>query len=494
MKILIINPHYPDTFWSYKHALKFISKKASFPPLGLLTVAAMLPKQWEKKLVDLNTERLSDNQLLWADYVFIGGMTIQKKSAFNIIERCNKFGKRIVAGGPLFTIDYEDFNGTVNHFVLDEGERTVPLFLEDLEKGIAKPLYRSDGFPELTNSPVPSWELLKMNKYASMGIQYSRGCPYNCEFCNVTVLNGRKPRTKNKEQIIEELDRLYNLNWRGGVFFVDDNFIGNKKKLKDEILPALIKWGEKKKFPFDFTTEVSINLADDDKLLTLMEQAGFSTVFVGIETPNEESLVECNKFQNKNRDLLQSVKKIQRFGIQVSAGFIVGFDSDPPSIFEKQINFIQQSGIVTAMVGLLNAPQGTRLYQRLKNESRLLRKISGDNTDFSINFIPRMNYDSLIKGYKKIVNTIYSPGNYYDRLKTFLKEYKPQTKKFPKFRFRDIGAFLKAIWYLGIHGKERIYFWKLFIWTVSYKPKLLKIFLTCAIYGFHFRKVFDVYI
>jgi len=493
VKILLINPQYPDTFWSYKHALKFISKKASFPPLGLLTVAALLPENWEKKLIDLNTNKLSEKNISWADYVFIGGMTVQKKSAFAVIERCREMGKKIVAGGPLFTMDSDEFKGIVDHFVLDEGEITIPMFLRDLDSGSLKPVYRSQEFPALDKTPVPDWKLINMKKYASMSIQYSRGCPYNCEFCNVTILNGHKPRTKNRNQILAELDTLYDLRWKGAVFFVDDNFIGNRKKLKEDILPAITEWIEGKKYPFRFTTEVSINIADDDELLRLMADSGFEEVFVGIETPNEESLIECNKFQNKGRDLVANVKKIQQFGLQVLGGFIVGFDNDPTSIFEKQINFIQKSGIVTAMVGLLNAPKGTKLYKRLKKENRLTKAFTGDNTDCSMNFVPKMNYQTLISGYKKLVNTIYSPGNFYDRLKVFLKEYKPKKKKLPKLSLNDIGAFLKSIWFLGIQGRERFHFWKLFVWTISYKPKLFRIFMTCAIYGFHFRKVFEAY-
>jgi len=494
MRILLINPKYPVTFWSYKYALRFISKKASFPPLGLLTVSSLLPEDWEKKLVDMNVNPLTDKNILWADYVFIGGMAIQKSSAIKVIEKCKKFGKRIVAGGPLFTMEYEDFDEMVDYFVLDEGEATIPLFLKDLESSKIKHIYRAKKFPDIEKSPVPDWKLVNLKKYASMNIQYSRGCPYNCDFCNVTLLNGHRPRTKNKQQILNELNRLYSLGWKGPIFFVDDNFIGNKKKLKNEILPAIIEWRNRKKFNFSFTTEVSINIADDDELLRLMAEAGFDNVFVGIETPNEESLVECSKFQNKGRDLTKSVKKIQKFGMQVLGGFIVGFDNDPPSIFERQINFIQKSGIVTAMVGLLNAPKGTKLYKRLKKENRITGNISGDNTDCSINFIPKMNYEVLLNGYKKILKTIYSPINYYERIKIFLREYKPLDRKISKPNFSEIMAFLKSIWFLGIKGKERFHFWKLLFWTILKKPRLFKTSITLAIYGFHFRKIYESYV
>jgi radical SAM superfamily enzyme YgiQ (UPF0313 family) len=374
--------------------------------------------------------------------------------------------------------------------VLNEAENTLPLFLDDLKKDRAQKIYTSKDWPDIKKTPTPQWSLINKKKYASMSIQYSRGCPYNCEFCDIIVLNGHKPRTKSKKQILEELEAIYELGWRGGVFFVDDNFIGNKKALKKEMLPFLIDWMRQKKYPFYFFTETSINLSDDDELIKLMVKAGFRRVFIGIETPNEDSLTECNKYLNKNRDLLASVKKIQNFGLEVQGGFIVGFDSDTPSIFEKQIKFIQNSGIVTAMVGLLNAPRGTRLYQRLKKEGRLLGSSSGDNTDFSLNFIPKMNHETLINGYKKILDTIYSPKHYYKRVRTFLRHYRP--KKFDKkayFKFCYISAFLKSIWLLGIQGKERFQYWKLIIWTLVRRPYFIGISISFAIYGFHFRKI-----
>ena len=420
MKILMVYPKYPDTFWSFKHALQFISKIAAFPPLGLLTVASLLPEKWEKRLIDMNVSDLIEDDLKWADYVFISAMVVQKKSALEVIRRCKNLGIKVVAGGPLFTTGYKEFED-IDHFVLNEAENTLPAFLDALKKGCPQHIYTSKEWPDLKKSPSPQWELINMKKYASMCIQYSRGCPFDCEFCDIIALNGHKPRTKSKGQILDELEVLYTQGWRGGVFFVDDNFIGNKERLKKELLPSLIHWMKQKKYPFSFFTETSINLSDDEELMQLLVKAGFRKVFIGIETPNEESLTECNKYLNKNRDLVACVKIIQGNGLEVQGGFIVGFDNDPLSIFERQINFIQKSGIVTAMVGLLSALPGTKLYQRLKKEDRLLKVPSGDNTDFSINFIPKMNVETLINGYKKILNTIYSPKYYYKRVITFLK-------------------------------------------------------------------------
>jgi len=493
MKILLVYPEYPETFWSFKYALKFISKKASLPPLGLLTVAALLPKEWEKKLVDMTITALSDRDIKWADYVFISAMSIQKESVKKIITQCRRLGTKIVAGGPLFTSGYEDFEDDVDYFVLNEAEITLPQFLEDLKGEQLKHIYKSDQFPDIKKTPIPLWELVDINKYVTMCIQYSRGCPFNCDFCDVTFLFGHKMRLKTKDQILAELDSLYLQGWRGGVFIVDDNFIGNKRELKVEVLPAMINWMEERKYPFTFTTQASINLSDDEELMRLMIRARFDSVFVGIETPNEESLAECNKLQNKNRDLIACVKKIQNFGLIVNGGFIIGFDSDPPSIFESMIEFVQKSGIVSAMVGLLNAPRGTKLYQRLVKEDRLLKEATGDNTDLSINFIPKMNYKVLIDGYKRVLNTIYSPKYYYERVLTLLKNIRPLQKKRYQFHLYYLTAFLKSIWHLGIIGKERIYYWKIFLWTLFRRPKLLPMAITYAVYGFHFRKIYKNY-
>jgi len=489
----LVYPQYPDTFWSFKHALKFVSKKAAFPPLGLLTVAAMLPGEWEKKLVDMNVTRLTDEDIKWADYVFISAMVVQQDSVKEVIARCKRLNTRIVVGGPLFTTGYEEFDG-VDHFVLGEAEVTLPLFLEDLEKGCARHVYSSGTRPDISRTPIPLWSLINMNNYSSMNVQYSRGCPFNCEFCDIILLNGHQPRTKEKEQLVAELDELYRRGWREGVFVVDDNFIGNKKKLKLEILPAIIEWRKGKRHPFVLSTEASINLADDEELMQLMVDAGFSTVFIGIETPNEESLLECAKMQNRNRDLVASVKKIQNYGLEVQGGFIVGFDSDPLSIFKNQINFIQKSGIVTAMVGLLNAPPGTRLYQRLKKENRLVKAFTGNNTDCSLNFIPRMNYETLINGYKQILDTIYSPRSYYERVQTFLKEYKPRGDIASRLQFHHIRAFFKSVWFLGIREKGRRYYWKLFLSTLLKQPRKFPISISLGVYGYHFRKVVEKYV
>lgn len=491
MNVLLIYPSYPDTFWSFKYALKFIRKKAANPPLGLLTVAALLPEEWSKRLVDVNVEKLSDEDLLWADLVFIGGMIIQRKSAKEIIARCKAVGARVVAGGPLFTAEPERFE-EADHLVLDEAEITLPAFLDDLANGCPKKTYRAEGLCDLKNSPVPAWDLIDPKKYASISLQFSRGCPFNCEFCNVTILFGHQIRIKTARQVVAELDTIYYMGWRGNIFFVDDNFIGNKRYLKKELLPALIQWRQGKKGCV-FYTEASINLADDQELMRLMVKAGFDSVFIGIESPDEDSLTECRKCQNKNRDLLKNVKIIQRAGLQVLGGFIIGFDSDNRSTFQRQIDFIQKSGIVTAMVGMLQAPPGTPLFDRLKLENRLLGGITGDNVDGTTNIIPVMGKDVLQEGYRSIMGHIYAPKHFYRRVRIFLKDYKSPEFNIPMDLQRFL-AFFRSTFRLGIRGRERFQYWHLLVWTMIYRPRHIPLAVTLAIYGYHFRRICERYI
>ncbi len=451
MKLLMLYPEFPDTFWSFKHALKFVRRKASSPPLGLITVAAMLPAEWEKRLVDLNVRALTKADLEWADLVFISAMVVQRESARALIAKCKALGLKVVAGGPLFTQEYQKFSD-VDHFVLNEAEITLPPFLEDLGRGSARQVYSTTEYADIHQAPVPVWSLVDRQYYDAMSIQFSRGCPYTCDFCNITALLGHRPRTKTSAQIIAELDALYALGWRRNIFFVDDNFIGNKKALKTDILPALIEW-RKDKTGCRFITEASINLSDDPELMTLMVQAGFHSVFVGIETPDEIALEECHKNQNKNRDLVESVKRLQRAGMQVMGGFIVGFDSDTPAIFRRQIEFIQKSGIVTAMVGLLQAPYGTKLYERMQAEGRLTDDPSGDNVDGRTNIVPKMDYQVLRSGYRALMEEIYSPGLFYERIKNFLREYNPYAELVP-IEPQEILAFFRSVYQLGIKGVE----------------------------------------
>jgi radical SAM superfamily enzyme YgiQ (UPF0313 family) len=485
MNILLVYPQYPDTYWSFKHVLKFVSRKATFPPLGLLTVAALLPQEWDKKLVDLNVTELKDEQITWADMVFLSAMIVQTDSAREVIRRCKALGKTIVAGGPAATTGHEKLAG-VDHFVLNEAEITLPRFLADWKQGRPQAIYESNERPDITRTPVPLWSLIKFKDYVTLPIQYSRGCPFDCEFCDIIVMYGRTPRTKSPEQMIREMNAIRQAGWKGDVFIVDDNFIGNKSRVK-KMLPVLSRWQKKHKYPFTFTTEASTNLAEDEELMQLMSAANFKKVFVGIETPSIDSLKECGKYQNTSQSLEEAVTRIQKNGMQVMGGFIVGFDNDTDGIFEAQIKFIQKVGIVTAMVGLLNALPQTRLWHRLKAEGRLLQDTTGENTDASLNYIPIMAKEKLLAGYQKIVSTIYSPKHYYERIYTFIRHYKPRAKS--KVSFRDLQAAIKSVWHIGILSRARFHYWKLILKTSLRKFNALPAAIELAIYGFHFERV-----
>jgi radical SAM superfamily enzyme YgiQ (UPF0313 family) len=492
MNVLLVYPKCPDSFWSFSHALKFISKKAAVPPLGLITVSAMLPSTWKKKLVDMNITTLRTSDIQWADYVFISAMYIQKESVNKIIAECKKLNKKIVAGGPLFTQDYNEYP-EIDHFILNEAEITMPLFLADLSIGQPQKLYKTKEFANLSQTPVPDFQLLSAKDYAFMNIQVTRGCPFNCNFCEITSLFGHKVRMKSPAQIINELDELYYaIKWRGAVSIVDDNFIGNKKEIKYNLLPAMKEWMQKHNFPFTFSIESSINLADDEKLMTLLVETGFNSTFIGIETPEENSLSYCNKVQNLNRDLLSSVKKIQQAGIQVSGGFIVGFDSDTPTVFQRQIDFIQKSGIVSAMVGLLNAPKNTKLYEQLKAENRITTEATGNNTDSSMNFIPKMDYNELVEGYEKIIYNIYSAKPYYRRARQLLLNYNQLSKGRKKISLSLLKAFLKSVYIIGFLNKGRREYWKFIVWTLFNRPKSMVDAITYTVYGYHFRTVYGL--
>ncbi len=488
MKVLMVYPTIPSTFWSFQNALKFIAKKSAEPPLGLLTVAAMLPDDWHIKLIDMNVANLEDEDILWADMVFISGMSVQRESFKHVVSRCKAFNVKTVAGGPMVTTEPEDFPEP-DHLILNEAEHTLPQFLKDLAEGVPKRIYRSDEFPELHLTPIPRWDLLDQKQYANLSVQYSRGCPFDCEFCSITLLNGRKPRVKQTPRFLAELEAIYVQGWRGPVFIVDDNFIGRKTHLKQDFLPALIQWSKERNYPFHFTTEVSMNLADDESLISMMVKAGFNHVFIGIETPNEDSLAECGKLQNRNRDMAASVRYLQQQGLRVSGGFIVGFDHDPPNIFERQIQFIKKSGIVTAMVGLLNAPSGSKLFKRMKDESRLIGFMSGDNMDGSTNFVPKMHIRDLKAGYAKILTSIYSPKAYYERVRLFIRDYRPFPAVKVRLQRNEVLALFKSIWVLGLREKGKRYYWKLFFISLFKYPRKFSLAITMAIYGFHFRQV-----
>lgn len=491
MRILLLYPQFPATYWSFTYALRFIGKRAVQPPLGLLTVAAMLPKHWELRLIDLNVTPLRPADLAWANYAFLSAMTVQEPSAREVLARCKTARLPVVAGGPLFTSQPEAFPD-VDHLVLNEAELTLPPFLADLQAHRPQHLYTTTAYADMATSPLPRFDLADMRRYAMMPVQYCRGCPFDCEFCDVTAQLGHRPRHKSAPQILAELDRLQTLRWKGPVFFVDDNLIGNKRHLKTELLPALIQ-RQQRSAPTSYNSQVSINLADDPELIDLMARAGFASVFVGIETPDANTLASCNKRQNVGRDLLADVHRLQAAGIAVQAGFIVGFDHDSPTIFQRQIDFIQASGITTAMVGLLQAIKGTRLYSRLQKENRLRGEFRGNNVAAAANFVPVMDDRLLREGYGRVLQTIYSPHGYYQRLQTFLRQYKlPQIRE--KMRLYDLLAFMRANLRLGLLGRERFCYWRLLAWTLLHRPRLLPTAIYLAVLGHHFRRVCQTYL
>jgi len=446
--ILLVYPEVPkNTYWSFHYALKFIKKKSSMPPLGLITVAALFPESYNLKLVDLNIEELKEEDILWSDAVFISAMIVQKESMEHVIDVSGKLGKPIVAGGPYVTSSWRVISG-VSHFILGEAETVFHAFLEDFKAGNAGKLYSSSAYPDITHSVVPRFDLLKREAYGSMAIQYSRGCPFKCEFCDIWKAYGNKPRLKSAECVVNELDTLFQLGWEGSVFIVDDNFIGNKKRVKNELLPALFEWQKTHDYVFRFFTEASINMASDPDLLTGMRNAAFNEVFIGIETPSRRALKEVGKNQNLKTDILEAVRTVQSYGIEVMAGFILGFDSDAEDIFERQVEFIQQSGIPQAMVGLLTALPGTDLYDRMKKERRLIAESTGNNThNMMTNFKTKMNPDQLKRGYQRVLESIYDRNlnNYFRRCTTFMNNLGRAAHFQRKISFNEIKMLIKSL-------------------------------------------------
>jgi radical SAM superfamily enzyme YgiQ (UPF0313 family) len=492
MKALFVYPEFPDTYWSIRHALAFEGKGSAFPPLGLLTVSALLPDQWERRLVDMNVRRLKTADIEWADIVFASAMIVQKDSLERVVTLCKAQGKRVVVGGPYVSTSTERLP-EADHLFVGEAETTLPEFVHDLELGIARRVYKAAERPLLTASPVPHFKLAELSRYSAMSVQYSRGCPFSCEFCDIIEIYGRVPRTKTNEQMLRELDVLRELGWRGQVFIVDDNFIGNKRNVK-KLLPELIEWSERHRHPFLFVTEASVNLAEDDQLLEMMRRAHFRSVFLGIETPVEESLKEAQKGQNTRRDLLESVGKIQSYGIEVMAGFIVGFDNDPEDIFERQIAFIRESAIPLAMVGLLTALPDTQLWRRLEREGRMLNESTGNNTDGSLNFIPVMDKTRLVEGYQRILRTIYSPAEYYRRSLDCLSRLRQDDEPEPHHssRLGSLRAFARVVLALGVRDRDRVEFWRyLKRATVSHRRHFSHA-VTLAAMGYHFRKLTEL--
>ncbi|KAB2962359.1 MAG: B12-binding domain-containing radical SAM protein, partial [Thermoanaerobaculia bacterium] len=490
-KVLLVYPEFPPSYWGFQYALELVGKRASMPPLGLLTVAAMFPAPYRLRLVDMNVAPLTDEDLDWADLVLTSTMVAQQRSLREVIARANARRRPIAVGGPHPTSFSDEIAGA-DHYLLDEVEEVFPRFLADWEAGRAARVYRPERKPAITGTPVPRFELLDLRSYASMALQFSRGCPFDCEFCDITKLFGRVPRTKSNAQMIAEFDRLHALGWRGPVFLVDDNFIGNKKEAL-RLLPALAAWQRERGYPFDLYTEASVNLARLEPLLDAMVAAGFTMAFLGIESPNPEALLRTRKVQNTDRGddhhLLHAVTAIQRKGIEVTGGFILGLDGDGPEVFDAQVDFIQEAGIPTAMVGLLTALRGTDLYARLEREGRLLAESSGNNVEINLNFRSELDREVLISGYRRVLSTLYDErlASYFERCWTLLSRL--GTRPRPR---HPVGAaeLLAAVRSLRrqLFSRQGPAYLKFLLRTLLHRPALLDQAVRLAIKGLHFRK------
>jgi radical SAM superfamily enzyme YgiQ (UPF0313 family) len=490
MKALLVCPEYPPlTYWSFSRALPYLGKRAAMPPLGLVTVAAMLPDHWELRLIDMNVAPLRDEDLLWADVVLTSSMVVQAASLDEVVKRCNRLGVPVAAGGP-FPSGSPDRLAGVDHVFIGEAEGALNELVEDLERGEAKPRYHAGGKPDIDRSPIPRFDLLDLDAYASMAVQHSRGCPFACEFCDIWTLYGRKMRIKSPARMAAELDALYDAGWRGSVFFVDDNFIGNPKRAKESLV-AIEGWQADHHFPFQFYTEASVNLGMDDELLRHMRDAGFSFVFLGIESPSDESLAGANKPLNAKLDLQQVVRNIQAHGIEVSSGFIVGFDEDTEDIFDRQIAFIQEAAIPMAMVGLLSALEGTVLYDRLKSEGRLLGETLGNNThDFEPNFVTRMPADRLVEGYKRVMGTLYDPKlrNYFERCRRLLDRLGPNRLFTRRIVWYEVRALLRSLATIPTRRFGPSYL-RFLLWSAVRHPARFPEAVRLAIQGFHHEAI-----
>jgi radical SAM superfamily enzyme YgiQ (UPF0313 family) len=456
-----------------------------------MTVAALLPGEWNKRLVDTNVERLRDRDLAWADVVLLSGMHIQLDPLLEIVERCRARGLRTVVGGPIAS-SVPAAELKADHVVIGEAEELITGLARDLELGTAKAVYQAAERPEMSTSPLPALSLIKMNRYSTMTVQYSRGCPFNCEFCDIIEIYGRRPRTKAVAQVLAELDQLHAAGWREAVFIVDDNFIGNKARAK-ELCVALAQWRSQHKKSFDFLTEASLNLADDPELMQLMKDAGFISVFLGIETPDVPGLIAANKLQNTRRSLLDSVATIQSYGMQVMGGFILGFDTDRDDIFDRMVDFIEKSGIPIAMVGLLQAMPGTQLFRRLWREGRIVDAGGGDNTGDRLNFLPHMDAAKLVEGYRSVLKRIYSSAAYYERVKLYLNRTQPkhsERKSQQQWVTRaNARAFVTSIVRQGIFGRQRWSYWKFLLAVATRYRHCVGAAMTLAVMGYHLQVI-----
>lgn len=490
MRALLLYPQFPKSFWSFEKMLELVGRKTLLPPLGLITVAAILPQSWDFRLVDCNTRSVTEAEWDWAELVILSAMIVQKEDFLNLIREAKQWGKKVAVGGPYPTaLPHEATAVGADYLILDEGEITLPLFAEAIDRGEPTGTFRSNGEkPDVTITPIPRYDLLDFSAYFVMPVQFSRGCPFQCEFCDIIVLYGRKPRTKTPAQLLAELEALYNQGWRGSVFMVDDNFIGNKRNVK-LLLRELKGWQAEHRYPFGFLTEASIDLAEDAELMDLMRECNFGTVFIGIETPDENSLSLTKKFQNTRSPLVEAVKIITRAGFRIMAGFIIGFDGEKTGAGQRVVQFIEEAAIPMSIFSMLQALPDTALWHRLEKEGRLLAgKVGTINQTTLMNFIPTRPLEEITQEYIDGFWQLYDPEKYLDRTyRHIMMMGLPRVKEtLPPMTWADGKGLLTLLWRQGMKRKTRWKFWQ-YIWTLlRQKPQLLgKFIVTCA-YGEHF--------
>jgi radical SAM superfamily enzyme YgiQ (UPF0313 family) len=469
LKVLMVWPRFPSSFWSFDGILDLIRIETNHPPLGLLTVAALCPESWQLRLIDRSFEELRDADILWADLVMISGMRVQKDDIRETLLRARALGRRTMIGGPFASSEPDLLLQVADHVVVGEPDEVFPEIAADLERGSAKRLYVVNEKPDVSKTPPPRFDLLQLGKYASMGVQFSRGCPFQCEFCDIITIYGRKPRTKRPAQLLAELDRLYELGWREEVFVVDDNFIGNHK-LALELARELEAWQKAHNYPMLLYTEASIDLAQKPELIDAMVKANFFYVFVGIESPSPTSLTEAKKFQNLRRDPLESVRFIQSQGLWVTAGFIIGFDSDTEEIFEQQKEFIERAAIPWAMAGFLQAPPTTPLFDRMLKEGRMLMESTATSNFDPPNFKTRLPLPVLLEGLRDVLASLYNASGFYERCYRSLLYWKPRKpQKPPQIPFRILmRVFVRSLVQQGVLSSYRKPYWKFLFRLVSH--------------------------
>jgi radical SAM superfamily enzyme YgiQ (UPF0313 family) len=460
IKLLMVWPRFPASFWSLGEVMEIVPERSLVPPLGLITVAALCPKQWKIRLLDLAFEELSDEDILWADLVMVSAMAAQREGVRQTLERASKLNRRTMIGGPYASSEPQALLPLADHVVVGEPDEIFPEIAADLERGSARRLYTIAEKPDVSRTPVPRFDLLALDKYTLMSVQFSRGCPFTCEFCDIITIYGRRPRTKSPAQLTGELDALLRLGWRKDVFVVDDNFIGNHKAAL-ELAQELEQWQRRNRYPFAFFTEASIDLATRPALLDAMVKANFCRVFIGIESPSAESLKETKKFQNLRRDPLDSIRLIQQHGLWVMGGFIVGFDSDPPDIFGRQIEFVERAAVPWAMAGMLQAPPTTPLYERMKKEGRLLENNPEPSNFDPPNFQTVLPLHELLEGTKRMLLTLYDPRRFYERVLDSLERWQLQPEqKASALSFPYLWrVLLKSVWKQGVLSGDRRAYW-----------------------------------